>query len=326
VVPELVDIGDETFFADGIYLAGPRVQQGTVTLARTRVGNGCFAGNHAVIAAGQLVPDGVLIGVSTAADDAVIRPGTSWFGQPPFELPRREIVEWDRRFTHEPTPVRYLTRLFWEVLRTALPVLPALAVMGWLGTIAALDDVVPLAALLFGLVPLGAVFTGFAFTALALALKWILLGKVRPGLHPLWSCWCSRWDFLYVVWRVYARPTLSAFEGTLLLTWYLRRMGAEIGRGVVLGGGFSQVVDPDMLHFEDNSTVSCHFQAHTFEDRVLKIDHVRIRKGATVSSFAVMLYGAEVGDRARVAPHSVIMKHEILLPGRWYAGCPTREI
>ena len=32
-MPELVEIGPDTFFADGIYLGGPRIQRGTVTLA-----------------------------------------------------------------------------------------------------------------------------------------------------------------------------------------------------------------------------------------------------------------------------------------------------
>ncbi len=325
VVPELVEIGDETFFADGIYLAGPRVHRGTVTLVRTRIGSGCFAGNHAVIAAGEQVPDGVLVGVSTPFVDMSIPPGTSWFGQPPFELPRREVVECDRRFTHDPTPARYATRVFWEVLRSALPVLPGLVVMGWLGYMAEMDDVMGLRRLVLLVMPLGFLATGLALCTVVLALKWTLLGRVKPGQHPLWSCWCSRWDFLYVAWQMYGRRSLTALEGTPMLTWYLRAMGAEIGRGVVLGPGFSQVVDPDMLHFGDYSTVSCQFQAHTFEDRVLKIDHVWIRSHATVAAAGVMLYGAEIGAGSRVAPHSVIMKHERLLPGRSYAGCPTRQ-
>ena len=38
-VPDLVTIGDESFFADGIYLAGPRVDRGTLTLAPVTVGD-----------------------------------------------------------------------------------------------------------------------------------------------------------------------------------------------------------------------------------------------------------------------------------------------
>jgi acetyltransferase-like isoleucine patch superfamily enzyme len=79
-----------------------------------------------------------------------------------------------------------------------------------------------------------------------------------------------------------------------------------------------------MLTFEDGATVACLFQAHTFEDRVLKMDRIAIRRGATVGSHAVLLYGADIGANARVAPHSVVMKHEHLRAGLLYAGFPTR--
>ena len=129
-----------------------------------------------------------------------------------------------------------------------------------------------------------------------------------------------------MAWEFYASHVLSVLEGTLILPWYLRAMGVRIGRRVVLGSGFSQLVDPDMLEFEDGATVSCQFQAHTFEDRVLKIDRVRIRRRATVGSGAVLLYGADIGAGAHVAAHSVVMKRESLLPGHSYAGCPTRTV
>lgn len=72
------------------------------------------------------------------------------------------------------------------------------------------------------------------------------------------------------------------------------------------------------------NTVYCLLQAHTFEDRVLKIDRIRIRRDATVGTASLILYGADVGARSYVAPHSVVMKRERLSPDRGYAGCPTR--
>lgn len=324
VVPELIEIGDETFFADGIYLGGPRIDRGTVTLAMTKLGTNTFLGNHVIIPIGQQLPGDVLLGVCTVADERIIRPGSSWFGHPPFELPRREIIECDRSLTHEPSTVRYCARLFWELLRFSLPVTPLLSVPILLELLAATETAYSRSVFLFVIVPSLAFAWASAFCLLILAMKWLLLGKVKPGVHPLWSCWCSRWDFLYVAWAVYARAALSTLEGTLLLGWYLRAMGSQIGKRVVLGSGFSHVVDPDMLHFEDSATVCCQFQAHTFEDRVLKIDHVRIRRRATVESNSVLLYGADIGEGTHVAAHSVVMKRESLLPGCSYSGCPTK--
>ena len=326
VVPEMVGIQPECFLADGIYLGGPRIHRGTVTLAACTLGKNTFLGNHVVVAGGQNLPADVLLGICTVADDRQLRSGSSWFGHPPFELPRREIVECDRRLTHEPSLFRYLNRQFWEWLRFALPAVPLLVLLAWFKLLAAAGADFSWPVFHFALVPAVTCAAGAVMCLVVLALKWALLGRVRPGTHPLWSCWCSRWDFLYVAWGMYARPVLTALEGTLLLPWYLRAMGARVGRRVVLGDGFAQVVDPDMLRLEDEATVNGLFQAHTFEDRVLKIDRVTIRRRATVGDSAVLLYGADIGAEARVAPHSVVMKQERLLPGRWYAGCPVRPL
>jgi non-ribosomal peptide synthetase-like protein len=313
VVPEHIEIGASTFFADGIYLGGPRLHRGVVTLRKTRFGQNTFLGNHVVIPAGQCLPDDILLGVCTVANDAVIRQGTSWFGLPPFELPRRELVEMDRSLTHEPSWIRYWNRVFWEALRFALPILPLCVLAVWIQLQATAT---------FAMIPLISFGAVSFLCGFILALKWVLLGKVRPGQHALWSCWCSRWDFLYVAWGQYA-SSLVMLEGTLLLNWYLRAMGMKVGKRVVLGSGFAQVVDPDMIHIEDGATVNASYQAHTFEDRVLKIDHVYVRRWATLGSNSVPLYGADIGEGTHVATHSVIMKGEHLLPGLRYEGAPS---
>jgi acetyltransferase-like isoleucine patch superfamily enzyme len=80
-----------------------------------------------------------------------------------------------------------------------------------------------------------------------------------------------------------------------------------------------------MLNFEANSTVVNLFQAHSFEDRVLKKAPVHIRENATVRAGVVMLYGADIGQGAIVTEQSVIMKNELLLPDRYYCGAPTQS-
>jgi non-ribosomal peptide synthetase-like protein len=324
VVPDLIHIGPDTFFADGIYLGGPRIQQGTVTLASVRISARTFLGNHAVITGGQRLPSDILIGISTVADDRVVRPGTSWFGHPAFELPRREVVQGDKSLTHNPSLIRRVNRLFWEWLRFTLPVVPLAVAVAWFWGIAAAAQALPFA----GFLAVGAALVTFGVALLPcviiLAMKWFLLGKVRPGIHPLWSCWASRWDFLYVAWGVIASGVLATVEGTLLLPIYLRRMGMRIGKRVVLGDGFAQVVDPDMLHIADGATVNAMFQAHTFEDRILKIDRVTVGAHSTLAHATVPLYGADIGTCTYVAAHSVVMKHEHLLPHMRYEGAPTR--
>jgi non-ribosomal peptide synthetase-like protein len=186
VVPELIALGDECFFADGIYLGGPRVRGATVTLARTRLGSGTFLGNHVVGPAGTELPDDVLLGVCTVADATSMRAGTDWFGHPPLSLPRREIAAADRSVTHEPTAVRRVTRIVWESLRFTLPLTHALVLMvWWTGIAGAAAGVGPVTAACV-VAPLALAAVAAALCVFVLVLKWALLGRVRRGEHPLW--------------------------------------------------------------------------------------------------------------------------------------------
>ena len=325
-VPELVDIGRESFFADGIYLAGPRIAQGTVTLAPVRIGNGSFLGNFALVGCGQTLADGVLLGVCAVANERAALRGTSWFGHPPFQLHTREPSGVDRTLTHEPSWLRYVNRVLWELLRFTVPLFPVALLLAWFGVLDNAAEQVSLVRLLLVVVPALELALLALPLLLVVTLKWLLLGRVRPGTHPLWSCWICRWDFLYVAWDFWARAPLSAVDGTLLLNAFLRAMGVRLGRRVVLGPGFEQVADPDMLDFGDDATVTMLSQAHTFEDRVLKLDRIKVRAKATVGRAALLLYGADIGENTYVAPQSAVMKGERLLPNRVYVGQPTRPV
>lgn len=326
-LPETIEVGARTFCADGIYLGGPRVHRGAVSVSRVSLGSHVFLGNGAVIPGGLEVPEETLLGIDTVAEAAAMRPGSAWFGHPLFELPRRQVVNADHRLTEHPSTVRLLSRVSWEVLRFSLPVVPTVAVLLYVGAIARAETRWAWPVLLFAAVPLITLGVVLLLPVAALATKWILLGRVRPGVHPLWSCWNSRWDFFCIVWNLYMASLSAALRGTALLATLLRAAGVRVGKGVVLGGRFAEdLPDPDMLTIEDGATVDCLFQAHTFEDRVLKNDRVIVRRGATVGHNAVLLYGADVGAGTRVAPHSVVMKHEHLLPGQSYEGFPIRLV
>ena len=324
-LPESVDIGANTFCADGIYIGGPCIHRGTVTVSLVRLGENTFVGNGAILSGGQYLPAGVLVGICTVAADAPMREGTNWFGHPPFELPRREIIASDRNLTHNPSALRFAVRIFWEALRFSLPLGGALVIQVWFVLLTQAHELLSFPVFLALAVPLLSLVATSLPVVMILLIKWLLLGRVRPGVHPLWSSWASRWDFVCLAWSLYAAEAVSTLNGTLYLNALIRLMGVKVGRGVILGHGVMQdLPDPDMLVFEDEATIDCLFQAHTFEDRMLKLDRIIIRKQASVGRHAVLLYGAEIGAGTRVAPNSVVMKHERLLPHHNYAGFPTR--
>ena len=119
-------------------------------------------------------------------------------------------------------------------------------------------------------------------------------------------------------------PDFECARGTQLLNLILRSFGVSIGKRVFLvalpGSGL------DMLNFGDNSTVMTLFQAHSFEDRVLKIAPVFIEQGSSVGEGTVMLYGARIGTGSIVGEQSVVMKNERLSAATIFAGAPTKPM
>ena len=76
-----------------VMLGDDDVEGGWMTLRRTTVGHRSFVGNGAYVPDGSVIPPNVLIGVqSRAPESARMKPGDTWFGTPPIQLPAREVV------------------------------------------------------------------------------------------------------------------------------------------------------------------------------------------------------------------------------------------
>jgi hypothetical protein len=63
----------------------------------------------------------------------------------------------------------------------------------------------------------------------AVGAKWMLLGRVQPGRHPLWGAWHLKWWFVQTLFQ---SVPLGALGGTPLLPFVYRLLGARIGGNV----------------------------------------------------------------------------------------------
>ncbi len=84
---------------------------------------------------------------------------------------------------------------------------------------------------LYGRALLVAAVWFFAHNGLAVAAKWLLVGRARAGAIPLWSFAYFRfWATKFIVRSAPA----NVFAGTPLFNVYLRLLGARIGRNAVI--------------------------------------------------------------------------------------------
>ncbi len=326
VVPDMLTLGDGCFIADAVMLGDEHIDGGWMTVQPTVVSRRSFIGNGAYVPDGTTVPENVLIGVlSSVPRNASMQDGDTWLGAPPLRLPAREqVAGFPEHLTFAPSPWRKAARGLVEAFRIAAPHALVIAT-GY----AIVLDAMPLAeegrwaAVALDLAVGGMLFGMATFGFVAL-FKWLAVRRYGQRAAPMWTpfVWLSEaatnlYEGVAVPWF------LRYLRGTPWLNDALKLLGADIGRGVFLDT--TDMTEFDCVHIGAHSELNalCCPQTHLFEDRVMKIDHVRIGSRVTLGPRCTVLYGAQVGDGAQLGPLTLVMKGEQIPAGTLWHGLPA---
>lgn len=321
MLPTMTTVGEGAFLADDTMLGMYELGGGWLRVEPVKIGRHAFVGNSGMTAPGRKVPKRGLVAVLSAAPRrGKAKKGTSWLGSPPTRL-RRSVDEADRSRTYEPPTRLRVARATLELARLVAVVLDVVLVAAWLLVVlVAAEQAWWWAVLLAGPV---LVALGLVAAAVASAAKWVLVGRVRPGEHPLWSSFVWRSELADSFVEVLAARWFCAMaSGTYLLTLWLRSLGARVGRGVWTETYW--LPEPDLVRLEDGATVNrgCVVQTHLFHDRILSMDEVVLGAGATLGPHGVVLPAAELGRHATVGPGSLVMRGESVPSRTRWIGNP----
>ncbi|WAB85031.1 amino acid adenylation domain-containing protein [Microcella daejeonensis] len=320
LIPSLTTIDDGAFLADDTMVATYELSGGWMRLGRARIGKRAFLGNSGMAGAGHRVPKDGLVAVLSVAPEKS-KPGSSWLGSPAVRL-RRVVNDADLERTYRPRRSLRVARALWELCRI-VPVIVSCAIgLGVLLVLArlVLDAGLVVAVLASGVVLLVAGVLAAAITTLA---KWVIVGPIRPGEHPLWSSFVWRTEVSDTFTEMVAAPWFAnAASGTPALAVWLRSLGATIGGGVWTDSYW--LPEPDLVTLGDGATVNrgCVVQTHLFHDRVMSIDTVTLEAGATLGPHSVILPAASIGANATVGPASLVMRGETVPVGSRWSGNP----
>jgi non-ribosomal peptide synthetase-like protein len=291
-----------------------------VRIAHATVGKRAFLGNSGMTAPGRAVPKNGLVAVLSATPRKA-KAGSSWLGAPPVRL-RRTPAEADQRRTFAPPVGLRIARAAWEICRI-VPVMVTVAIgFGVLAGLAAITEWIGIGAAiaLSGAVMLAA---GAVAAVITTAAKWALVGRIRPGEHPLWSSFIWRNEVSDTFVEMVAAPWFAQnATGTPVLALWLRTLGAKIGRGVWCESYW--LPEADLVVLGDGSTVNrgCVVQTHLFHDRIMSMDTVEISAGATLGPHGVVLPAATIESDATVGPASLVMRGETVPAGSRFSGNP----
>jgi non-ribosomal peptide synthetase-like protein len=164
---------------------------------------------------------------------------------------------------------------------------------------------------------------GLVAAAVATTAKWVLVGRLTVSEKPLWSSFVWRNELADTFVEAVAAPWFArAATGTVVLNSWLRTMGARIGAGVWCDTYW--LPEADLVELHDGASVNqgCVVQTHLFHDRVLSMDTVILRAGATLGPNGVVLPAATIGRHATVGPVSLVMRGESVPDRTRWIGNP----
>jgi non-ribosomal peptide synthetase-like protein len=316
LAPKFTTVGDGAFLADDTMVGSYELGGGWIHIAETKVGERAFLGNSGITQPGRKIPNGALVAVLSATPHKA-KSGSSWLGSPPMRL-RRKADEGDVSRTFAPPQRLKIARAVVECCR-----ITAVIVSFWLGALVLLA----LQALLVRFGPhaawLGAgvvlLAAGVLAAAVSVIVKWAVVGRFRPGEHPLWSSFVWRAEVADAFVESVAAPWFANIaSGTGALNLWLRAMGAKIGRGVWCESYW--LPEADLVTLADGASVGrgCVVQTHLFHDRIMRLDSVKLEAGASLGPHCVALPGSVVGAGATVGPASLVLRGDVV-PGstRW---------
>ena len=324
MLPSLTTVGAGSFLADDTLIGSYELGRGWLRVEGAKVGKRAFLGNSGMIAPGRAVPKRGLVAVLSGAPERA-KAGTSWLGSPPEPL-RRTPGDADTSRTFDPPARLRVARALVEACRLLAVVVASgigVAVLLVLGEVAHARGL-GVAALLSPAVVVGAAVVG---CAVAVAAKWLLVGRVRAGEHPLWSAFIWRNELADAFLEVVAVPWLGpATAGSPVLNLWLRALGVRVGRGVWCETYW--LPEADLVTLGAGATVNrgCVLQTHLFHDRVMSIDSVRLDDGASVGPHGVVLPAARLGAGASVGPASLVLRGESIPAGSRWTGNPVAPV
>lgn len=155
-----------------------------------------------------------------------------------------------------------------------------------------------------------------------IALKWTLLGRVRPGEHPLWGWFFLRWWF---VQKAAAVAPLGLMSGTPFINIYLRLMGSRIGRDCLIETTLIHMCD--LIEIKEGTSVgsNTHIFGYVVRDGKLMFAPVRVGSFCHIGANSVVMPGAVMEDNAWLGDQSLLPEYQTVPALEVWSGSPAQK-
>lgn len=162
-----------------------------------------------------------------------------------------------------------------------------------------------------------------SLTIFSIIFKWIVIGRIKPGKYPLWGSYYFRF---WIVGKVTAICPVIYFTGTPIMNWFLRLMGARIGRNCYIN---TSAIDAfDLLKLGKNVSIctDTHLRGYTIEDGWLKIGRIELGDDAFVGTRCCLVQNSKIGCNSSIEDLTLVPDGCTIPDNESWGGSPAQPI
>lgn len=162
--------------------------------------------------------------------------------------------------------------------------------------------------------------TGFAVSIIG---KRLLLSNVKPGRYPLWGAIYLRW---WLADRLSDVAPVHLLSGSSLYHWYLRGMGASIGRDVSIGSIHIRM--PALLTIGDGVSIgsSVNLENARVERGWLTLGRIDLEDESYVGSYAILESDTRIKTFGRLNGLSALSHGQTIEAYDVWDGAPAKKV
>ncbi len=159
--------------------------------------------------------------------------------------------------------------------------------------------------------------------AVAIAGKWLIAGRLKAGRYPLWGLTYYRW---WLSDRLIEAAPVYMLSGSSLYVWWLRALGAKVGKDVNIGSITLRA--PDLLVIGDQVSIgnASNFENARVEHGELRLGTIQLANEVCVGSYAVLEGNVSIAQFGHLEGQSALSEGQSIPEKRIWRGSPARDI
>ena len=153
--------------------------------------------------------------------------------------------------------------------------------------------------------------------------KWLIIGRTRPGVYPLWGSYYYR---VWLVQRLMGLVHLKWMQGTPVIRFYMRLLGATIGKEALISEIDAGAID--LIEIGDHASIGGKViiaNARAEGDKFV-IGPVQIGDDVMIGSSSVIEDDVIIGNGVELSDLSSIASNTVIPPFESWSGSPARKV